>query len=161
MIVAILIIAMVVLDQATKALIKQSMFLGQSISVLGDFLKITYVENPGIAFGIRVSNGTVFTVLSALASIIIVVYLITHWNEKIGIKCGLALILGGACGNLIDRILYRQVVDFIDVGIRHVRWPVFNVADSAVVVGMIIFLVTTFLYERKKATHEEGEGSLI
>lgn len=141
---------MVILDQVTKVIVRRSMLLGQSIPVLGRVVQLTYVENPGIAFGIRVGNGSVFTILSILASIGVLIYLITHWNDHMGIKTGLTLILGGACGNLIDRILYRQVVDFIDVGIRGTRWPVFNVADSAVVVGMFIFFITVFIQERKR-----------
>jgi len=133
--------------------------LGQSIPVLGDFFRITYVENPGIAFGIRVGNGTLFTILSIIASLIIVIYLATHWDETMGIKCGLALILGGAVGNLIDRIRFGQVVDFLDVGLKNVRWPVFNVADSAVVIGMGFFLVATILADRKKTIMEEGGGT--
>jgi signal peptidase II len=140
----------VILDQTTKALIRVMIDIGDTKAVIGQVVRITYVENPGIAFGIRVGNGFVFTLLSILASIGVVVYLITHWDEGNGVKSGLALILGGACGNLIDRILYRQVVDFIDVGINEFRWPVFNVADSAVVVGMIIFFISLYLTERKK-----------
>jgi signal peptidase II len=125
------------------------MTINESFNVIGDFVKFTYVENPGIAFGIRVGNGMLFTVLSILASLGVLVYLITHWDEPMGIKGSLALILGGACGNLIDRIFYRQVVDFIDVGIGHVRWPVFNLADSAVVIGMFILFYTVFIQGKK------------
>ena len=146
----------VIIDQVTKAIIRQTMLIGQSIPVLGQVLKFTYVENPGIAFGIRVGSGTVFTVLSILASMGVVVYLYTHWNEGNGVKYGLALILGGACGNLIDRIRYRQVVDFIDVGINNFRWPVFNIADSAVVIGVAIFFFSIYISGRKKDEEQEG-----
>lgn len=145
----------VILDQITKQVIRHTMLLGDSFDVLGTFLKITYVENPGIAFGIRVGNGTVFTVLSILASLGVLAYLYTHWNEGMKMKCSLALILGGAFGNLIDRILYRRVVDFIDVGIGDVRWPVFNIADSAVVIGMIILFYTVFIL---KETGEDASS---
>lgn len=156
MIVGILFIAMIVLDQVTKAIVRDGMFLGQSIPVLGNFLRLTYVENPGIAFGIRVGNSNLFTFLSIIASIGIIVYLVTHWKEPMGIKAGLALILGGAFGNLIDRIRFQQVVDFIDVGIRNVRWPVFNVADSAVVIGMFIFFITAIVVERRRNAEKEA-----
>ncbi|MCK5145475.1 signal peptidase II [bacterium] len=138
-----------ILDQVTKAIVRQSMVLGQSIPLVGDFLSFTYVENPGIAFGIRLGNGTIFTVLSLLASLGILVYLITHWDEPMGIKSGLALILGGAFGNLIDRILFGKVVDFIEMGIGQYRWPVYNIADAAVVIGMGILLITVFRHERR------------
>ncbi len=139
----------IILDQVTKQIVRHTMSIHESFNVVGEFVKITYVENPGIAFGIRVGNGMLFTVLSIFASLGVLVYLITHWDEPMGIKGSLALILGGACGNLIDRILYRKVVDFIDVGIGNFRWPVFNLADSAVVIGMFILFYTVFIYGKK------------
>ena len=111
--------------------------------------------NPGIAFGIRVPNSFIFTVLSILASIGIVLFLVTHWHEGMAIKGSLALILGGAIGNLIDRLLFREVVDFIDVGIENLRWPVFNIADSAVVIGMIFLFFTVFRTKEAKANSEQ------
>ena len=148
MIVVILFCSALVLDQITKNIVRNSMEIGQSIPVLGDILRFTYVENPGIAFGIRVGNGAIFTVLSLLASLGILIYLVTHWKEPIGIKAGLALILGGAFGNLIDRILYRKVVDFIEMGIGRYRWPVYNIADTAVVIGMVILFIAVFKAEK-------------
>jgi len=140
----------VVLDQVAKLIVRHTMVMGQSIPVFGQVFRVTYIENPGIAFGIRVGSGSLFMVLSILASLGVIVYLFTHRNEGMLVKGSLALILGGAFGNLIDRILYRQVADFIDVGIGSLRWPVFNVADSAVVVGMIVLFYSIFVSERKK-----------
>lgn len=136
-------------DQVTKFIVRENMFLGQSIPVLGDVLRWTYVENPGIAFGIRVTHGWIFTLLSALASIGIIIYLITQWKESVWIKASLALILGGAIGNLIDRIRFSKVVDFVDVGVGSLRWPVFNVADAAVVVGMFMLFITMYQQEKR------------
>jgi signal peptidase II len=136
-------------------IVRLSMTLGESIPVIGNLIKLTYVENPGIAFGIRVGDGTLFTVLSIIACIGVVVYLVTHWDESMGMKAGLALILGGACGNLIDRVVYGQVVDFIDIGIRTFRWPVFNVADSAVVIGMVVFFFSVSVQPKH---HPETTG---
>jgi len=149
--------AAILLDQATKIFVRHTMSLGTSIPVLGHVLRITYVENPGIAFGIRVNNGTLFTVLSVLASVGVAVYLFTHWNEGMGVKGSLALILGGALGNLMDRILYQRVVDFIDVGIRDLRWPVFNIADSCVVIGMFLLFFSFFISDQRKEK-EKQEG---
>lgn len=130
------------------------MYLGQSIEVAGNFLRITYVENPGIAFGIRVGNPLIFTILSLLASIGIVVYIIYHRNGDKILKYSLAIILGGAVGNLIDRLFVQRVVDFVDVGIRTTRWPVFNVADTAVVIGMFMLIYTMIKIEkREKNSH--------
>lgn len=147
----------VVLDQLTKVIVRSRMHIGESFNLIGEVVKITHVENPGIAFGIRVSNGSIFTALSILASIGVLIYLFTHWDEGMNVKGSLALILGGAFGNLLDRIVYKQVTDFIDVGIGNLRWPVFNVADSAVVIGMFILIYTTFFAEKKsrETLHEE------
>ena len=138
------------LDQVTKQIVRSRMELGKSIQVLGDFFRLTYVENPGIAFGIRVGNHFIFTILSIFACIMIVAYLISQWKESLRMKMSLVTILGGAVGNLIDRILHQRVVDFIDVGIRDMRWPVFNIADSAVVVGMALLVIHVVLEEREK-----------
>jgi signal peptidase II len=145
-----LFIAVVALDQFTKWLIRDVMTLGQSIPVIGDAVRITFIENDGIAFGLHVKNAVLFTGFSIAACIFIVVYLWMQRREGNWLKSGLILILGGAIGNLIDRITSGRVVDFIDVGLRTVRWPVFNVADSAVVVGMGILIVLTILEEKKK-----------
>ncbi|MFC1569769.1 signal peptidase II [bacterium] len=157
MIVFILFSVVLLADQITKHLVRETMVLGQSIPVLGDVVRLTYVENPGIAFGIRVSHGWIFTILSILASIGITIYLITQWKESGWIKSSLALILGGAIGNLIDRIAFAKVVDFVDVGFGNVRWPVFNVADSAVVVGMFILFITLYQQEKKHTAEELAE----
>jgi signal peptidase II len=140
-------------DQATKFLVRNTMALGQTIPVIGQFVRFTYVENTGIAFGLRVTHGSVFTVLSILASLFIVVLLITHRKEKPVFKTALVMILAGAVGNLIDRILYHRVADFVDIGIRNLRWYIFNVADFTVVVGMFILCYLIFISERGKETH--------
>jgi len=138
----------VIIDQISKIIIKESMYLGQSVKVVGNFLRLTYVENPGIAFGIRVSNPVIFTILSLLASIGIVFYIFYHRNGDNILKYSLSIILGGALGNLVDRLFFNKVVDFIDVGIGNVRWPVFNVADSAVVIGMFILFYAMIILEK-------------
>lgn len=154
MIVIIPFIFIILADQITKNLIRDLMVVGQSNSVFGDIVRLTYVENPGIAFGIRIPNSWIFTILSILAVIGIVVYLIKQWNESRWIKFSLSLILGGAVGNLIDRILFSKVVDFVDVGVGQLRWPVFNVADSAVVVGMFILFIAMYNEEKKHSVND-------
>lgn len=134
-------------DQVTKILVKSKFALGESIEILGDFLRFTYIENPGMAFGIRFAGPWFFILFSFIASGVILYYLHKLRNERLKIRIPLALILGGAVGNLIDRILYHRVVDFIEVGVGAYRWPVFNIADSAVTVGMVI-LISLILFER-------------
>jgi signal peptidase II len=147
-----------ILDQITKIIVRHNMKpekgiypeAAEHIKVLGNFFRLRYIENPGIAFGIHVKPIFFFTALSILASVGIFVYLITHRNEGKWVRGGLALILGGACGNLIDRVLYKKVVDFIDIGFRDFRWPTFNLADTAVVIGMIILFYSVFITGKKE-----------
>jgi signal peptidase II len=166
-----LIAAIVFLDQISKYIVKNTMYLYESIELIGDFLRLTYIENPGMAFGIQFENKFWFTVLSLLAAVIVVIYLLRMPNERFVFRFSLALILGGAIGNLIDRLLYGKVVDFVDVeffnislpsfkflflqfpGYEMTRWPVFNVADSAVTCGMI--LLTWMIFSQKSNVNQE------
>jgi len=161
----------VVLDQISKYIVKTSMHLYESIGLIGDFLKLTYIENPGMAFGIQFQNKFWFTFLSVFAALIVVVYLVRMPNERFIFRFSLALILGGAIGNLTDRLLYGKVTDFVDVeffdislpsfkflflqfpGYDMTRWPVFNVADSAVTCGML--LLTWMIFTQKSHIKEE------
>ncbi len=152
--IAAILIGSFLLDQITKIIVRNTMYLGQSIPVLGNFAKFTYVENPGMAFGLQIGNGTIFTILSILAIIGITYYLFVIVKDDIKTQIPLALILGGALGNLIDRILYSRVVDFMDIGLKTIRWPVFNVADSVVVIGMFILAYQMLTEKPKEETAE-------
>ena len=158
-----IIVGTLFLDQITKYIIKSSMNLGESIPVIGNFFRITYVENPGMAFGVRIQNGTLFSVLSIVAALLVFYYLVRLRNGGWVLQTALSLIAAGAIGNLLDRFLYGKVVDFLDFeffdisipafnvlgfhfnGYSMTRWPVFNIADSAVTIGMI-FLIGYILF---------------
>lgn len=142
-------IIIILLDQASKLLVKAKFAIGESVSVLGEFLRLTYIENPGMAFGIRFAGRWFFTIFSLIASLILIFYIIKLRRERLMVRFPLALILGGAIGNLIDRFLYGQVVDFIEVSVGSYRWPVFNAADSAVTVGMIM-LIALLIFEKEE-----------
>jgi signal peptidase II len=132
------------------------MSLYESIEIIGDFFRFTYIENPGMAFGLQMENKIIFTILSVVAAIIVAVYLYKMRKESFTLQIALALILGGAIGNLIDRLIYGKVIDFLDVeffdisipafkffiidfpGYALTRWPVFNIADSSVSIGMVV-----------------------
>ncbi len=151
------------LDQITKYIIKSSMSLGESIPVLGNFFRITFVENPGMAFGVRIQNGTLFSLLSIGAALLVFYYLVRLRNESWALQTALSLIAAGAIGNLLDRFIYGKVVDFLDFeffdisipafhflgfnfyGYSMTRWPVFNIADSAVTIGMILLIAYIIL----------------
>lgn len=127
----------VLLDQATKWMASAQLELGEPVLVLGDFVRLTLVHNTGAAFGLFPGSRGPFIVISVLA-IGVVLYLFfreTHRNVQNRVLLG--CILGGAIGNLIDRVRLGWVVDFIDMGIGQTRWPVFNVADSAVTLGVV------------------------
>lgn len=159
-----------ILDQVTKYLARIFLQPVYSVPILGDFFRLTYVENPGIAFGFRIENKVFFTILSIIAVIVIFYYLFLLKQHAI-LRFAFALILGGAFGNLIDRFLYGRVVDFLDFeffniqissfsflfidfgGFQMYRWPVFNVADIAVTVGMILIIINA-IFDRKHIQKE-------
>lgn len=128
-------------DQLTKALVKTRMAPNQSIPVIDNILHLTYVQNTGAAFSLLKGRVFFFVVVSFAVIAVIAYYLIRLPREKKLFRYTLALVLGGALGNLVDRLRFGFVVDFIDFRI----WPVFNVADSAVVIGvlMLLYLIMT------------------
>jgi len=150
-----LILAIVALDQWSKWAIKTSFNLYQSKPVIKDFLHFTYVTNDGMAFGLSFPGGKhVLLIMTILLTGFIIGFL---WKEKDGhplIKYGLALILSGAIGNLIDRLLYGKVVDFLDLMIGNFHWYIFNIADSSVTIGMILFIIHSIYIEQKKTNDE-------
>ena len=145
-------VIIVLLDQITKKLISNSIHYGDSISIIGNILRFTYIKNPGMAFGIEVGNRIIFTVFALIASIVILIYLFRLKPENFWARFALASILGGAIGNLLDRIIYKEVIDFIDI--RVIRWPVFNIADIAVTLGMIL-LIAHVIFDNKELEQEE------
>lgn len=143
----------VFIDQATKMLIKNSMQLRESISLLGDIIRITYIKNPGMAFGIQIGGKLFYTIFASIACVVILIYLYEMKPENFWARFALTTILGGAVGNLIDRIIHSEVVDFIDI--RIVRWPVFNFADIAITLGMIILIAVVIFEKKQEKTEEE------
>lgn len=146
----ILLISFVVLliDRISKGLIIGKLIYGQSIPLVRDCFHFTLVYNKGAAFGI-LQNATLFFIFISILSIGLILFFILFRPQKIesfGLKISLALILGGAVGNLIDRIRFGYVIDFLDFRI----WPVFNLADSAITVGMIILAIQILRKPEKK-----------
>ena len=150
-----LIAAVIALDQWSKWLVKSSFNLYQSKPVIQDFFHFTYVTNDGMAFGLSLPGGKhVLLVMTLLLTGFIVGFL---WKEKDGhpfVKYGLALILSGAIGNLIDRIVHGKVVDYMDFMIGDFHWYIFNVADSAVTIGMVLFIYHSLFLEKKTSKPE-------
>ena len=140
-------VVVVVVDQFTKRLVDASMQLHQSIE-LAPFFQLTYLRNQGAAFSFLSGAGGwqrwFFIILAVIAGAFI-----TRWLRKLDPRrhreaIAWALVLGGALGNLIDRILYGYVIDFLDVYYGDWHWPAFNVADSAITLGVILLLLDSF-----------------
>lgn len=162
----------VLLDVLTKLFVKgislpsmgiqlKGMPYASSIPIIGDFLKLTFIENPGMAFGIHVNNKEYLALFTIVATIGLLFYLIRIRKESFWLRTPIALILAGAIGNLINRVffgvifsyaplLHGNVVDFIDVeffdlqilGYNMSRWPIFNLADVFVTIGVILLLTS-------------------
>ena len=149
-----------VLDQLTKTLILKSMSLYESIELLENFAHITYVRNPGAAFGILADHSLrlpFFILVSAIASLGILWYLKREQGGNLRLQIGLGLIFSGAIGNLIDRIRFTEVIDFIDLHWYQYHWPAFNVADSAICVGVGLLLIDSWLLEKGKAAQTKTQ----
>jgi signal peptidase II len=161
----------VIVDQVTKFFVKglkieslgisiPGMPYGSSKQIFGNFVKLTFIENPGMAFGIDVGPKMFLTVFTILASFVILYYIYKHRHDSILLRLALAFILAGALGNLIDRTFYGliygyaplfhgRVVDFVQVefwdftflGKTYTTWPIFNVADVSVTIGFLIIIV--------------------
>ncbi len=134
----------VLTDQVTKFLARVYIDAFETIKIF-PFLQLVSVRNEGAAFGMfRGLGNSAFIAVSALA--IIVVFLLLLKGKEDG--WALSLILGGAAGNLIDRIVFKKVTDFVDVFAGRFHWPAFNVADSALTIGLIVLLLNTFLKQK-------------
>lgn len=136
----------IALDQLTKYLVRANMELGQSIPSEG-FARLTYTTNTGGAFGIFANQTFLLAIAAIIGVTILLVYLRYIPLESNLLKAGLGLDLGGAIGNLIDRLRFGKVTDFIDLG----AWPVFNVADMSIVIGTILIAYYLLFGTKRKA----------
>lgn len=127
-------------DQATKAAVRAYTRIGESFDILPPVLHLTHVANEGAAFGVMQGRQPLFVLTSALVLTAIVVYLVRFAPASRMAVVALGLIAGGAMGNLIDRISLGRVTDFIDFQVGAFQWPVFNAADSAIVVGVTVLM---------------------
>jgi signal peptidase II len=147
-----LVAAVLALDVATKVLVQRTLSLYEQRDVLGSFLRLTYIFNPGAAFGINLGpySRWIFLALSVLVlAALFGMFAFTPAKDRLRIGA-IGLVCGGALGNLVDRIKSENgVVDFLDVGIGATRWPVFNVADMALTVGAIILALSLWREEKR------------
>ena len=143
--VVVLVAVIVVFDQLTKFIVDRSMPLHHSIPIIEGFFNLTYVRNTGAAFGIFAGSAEIFRrpfliLVSVVAIGFIVVMLKRLRDSEKWLVTALAFILGGAIGNLIDRVVYGEVIDFLDCFWGSYHWPAFNVADSFITIGVTITL---------------------
>lgn len=142
-------VLIVVLDQLSKSIVHSSMNLYDSFAVIPYLLNFTYIRNEGIAFGINFTGGKVFFIIFP---ILITFYLISLLKNKEfednPSQIALYLIIGGAIGNILDRIFRGYVVDFIDFHINGNHWYVFNIADSAVTIGLLFLLYSSIIIKK-------------
>lgn len=159
--------SVIIVDQLCKIVVLQTMYRGQSINVIGDWFKLTFTENPGMAFGIQFGPPALITIFSLVATVLIVLYLFKVGGMYAPYRVSLSMVLGGAFGNIIDRVFYGKilydeplflgkVVDFIHFNVWRgvvpdgvpllggkylALFPIWNVADMAIVLGVVGILV--------------------
>lgn len=139
-------------DQLTKAYIDRSMDLHHSIPVIDGLFNITYVRNKGAAFGFLANTSyriPFFILVSVIAVVVILVAFHKLRDDQRLAMVSLAMILSGAIGNLIDRMRLGEVIDFLDVYWKGYHWPAFNIADSAICIGVALLAIDMFLEEKR------------
>ncbi|MFQ5454769.1 MAG: signal peptidase II [Nitrospirota bacterium] len=142
--------SIILLDQVTKSIIHNKMRLYETIIVIDNFFNLTYVRNPGGAFSIFAETSERFRFIffisaSIIALILLVIFFIkTEADDKLT-SASLSLIFGGAVGNLIDRIISGEVIDFLDFYLKGYHWPSFNIADSSITIGVSLLMLNIML----------------
>jgi signal peptidase II len=138
-----------VADQATKAAIVATLAVGERLDVIGDVVQLWHAQNRGAAFSILQGELWLFFIVTAAALVMVAYFHRTLRERSIWLQVILGAILGGALGNFTDRVRLGYVVDFVSVGIGDVRWPTFNVAESAVVCGIGLLVIYLTVTERR------------
>ena len=137
---------LIILDQYTKMWVNTHIPKHHSIMVFNDFFALTHIRNPGVAFGLGADwssqyKAYMFIGFSIIAIIAILIFFHQTPPENKIVRVGLILIFSGAIGNMIDRILYQEVVDFLDLFVGSYHWPAFNIADSCITIGVLLMFV--------------------
>lgn len=147
-------------DQVSKALVVAGMELGQSVDLaswLAPVLCVTYVTNTGVAFGLLPGMGDLFVIIAAVVVVLLLLYYRHLPSGQVLVRIAIGLQLGGALGNLSDRLIRGSVVDFVDLNFWPLReWPVFNLADSSIVAGVAILALAVLWDGQEEPQSEEG-----
>lgn len=144
----------ILLDQITKLLIQKAIRLNESVVVIHDFFSLTYIRNPGAAFGLFADQSVgfrsiFFLVISVVALSILFFFLAQTSKEDRSGLIAISLLFGGAIGNLIDRVRLGEVIDFLDFYVGRFHWPAFNVADSAITIGISLLMFNLFWLKKE------------
>lgn len=146
-IVAFLFLFTLLSDQLSKLFIVMNLYVGESINIF-PFFNIVHVRNRGVTFGLL--SGTLQPIVLIILSLVIVGFLIDYARKNENYRPFISLIVGGATGNVIDRIVYGSVVDFLDFHLGKYRWPAFNIADSAIVIGVFVLFFISYSEEKNE-----------
>ncbi len=138
-------------DQLSKQLVEKYLYLGQSIPVVPEIFHITLLRNPGALFGFMPGGRWIFIIVTLVSLAIMALLMIEIPRDKLYMRLGMTLIIGGALGNLIDRLRFGYVIDFIDFRF----WPVFNIADTVLCLGAVFFL---FEYITSSLKNDQSGG---
>jgi signal peptidase II len=149
-------LAVLLLDQWTKGIVMRTFQIHESREVVSGLFDLTYVQNSGAAFGLFASvdssvKAVVLNSVAVLVFLIVSAYALRSPHKSVRLQVGLALILGGAVGNLLDRVRFTYVVDFIDFSISGHHWPAFNLADSAICIGVALLFLDMLQKEEEEA----------
>lgn len=148
----VVVLAVLGLDQGAKALVQRTLEPGLSVEVIGSWLRLTHVYNPGGAFGVFGGQPMILLAVTLLAAVFVLAYL--PRIIQAGYTLPVALLFGGALGNLADRLRYGRVLDFVDFGF----WPVFNLADVAITAGAVLLGVHVLWHERSHRGRQDGHA---
>lgn len=151
----------ILLDQITKIWVQRTFQLHESLVVVEGYFSLTYILNPGAAFGFFAGQGATFRmiffgVVSIIALLLLAVFFRDTDEDDTAALIAISLLFGGAIGNMIDRVRLGEVVDFLDFYIEQYHWPAFNIADSAITLGITLLMVHIFF--QKKETSEKAEA---
>lgn len=141
-------IAIIFLDQVTKLLVVKFMELGESIPLIDGFLYLTSHRNEGAAWGMLQGRMWLFYIITVFVIVVLVMFYKREAKTSLLLQTSLVLLMAGAIGNFIDRLFFQKVVDFVDTVIFGYDFPIFNVADASLTVGVILMMIQIFFFDK-------------
>ena len=146
-------VVVIITDQLTKFLIQVNLPLNKYIIVISGFFNLTHIRNPGGAFSLLSGVGNLFFLITSfIVLLIVILFLVMAPNDKLWPISSLSLILGGAVGNMIDRVRFGEVIDFIDLFYKNYHWPAFNIADASITIGVFMLFIDMIFLRKSKTS---------